>query len=217
MIIVNFKTYLEATGEKAVELASICQEAAEETGVKIVIGLQAADIFRVASQIKIPIFSQHADNVEPGKNTGKTTILAVKRAGATGVMLNHSENHFFHFADLGQAIQLAKKAGLQTLVFAKDKAISVKIDHFQPDFIALEKPTFIASGQPMISKPQYQQLIRQFIQAVKAKPLIGAGITTREDVFQCLKIGIKGVVVSSAVVQAANPKQVLLSLASAFQ
>ena len=91
MIVINFKTYLQATGEKAVELASICDEVAEETGVKIVIGLQATDIFRVASQIKIPLFAQHIEAVEPGRNTGLITAAGVKKAGASGVFLNHSE------------------------------------------------------------------------------------------------------------------------------
>jgi triosephosphate isomerase len=217
MIVVNFKTYPQATGEKAVELARICQEVAEETGVKIVIGLQPTDIFRVASQIKIPIFSQHCDPVSPGKHNGLITALALKKAGASGVFLNHSEHNFFSFADLGMAIEKAKEQALETLVFSKDVKIAVKVDQFKPDYLALEDPNLIASDTAMIERPDNFKLIREFIEAIKAMPLIGAGVRTREDVFQSLKIGIKGVALSSAFVTSLSPKQVLLSLTSAFK
>ena len=50
LIIINFKTYPSATGERAVELADICARVAAETGIEIAVALQAADIFRVSSQ-----------------------------------------------------------------------------------------------------------------------------------------------------------------------
>jgi triosephosphate isomerase len=216
MIILNFKTYPQATGEKAVELASICQEVAEETGVKIIIGLQVSDIFRAASQIKIPIFSQHGDPVEPGENTGFTSALALKKAGAAGVFFNHSEHPFPTFESLGKAINLAKKENLETLVFVKDIPGARKADEFKPDYLVLEDPHLIASETAMIEKPENFQFIRDFIKSTQAMPLIGAGIRTKEDVFQSLKIGLKGVGLSSAFVKADNPQEVLLSLASAF-
>lgn len=215
MIIVNFKTYPQATGEKAVALASICHEVAEETGVKVIIGLQATDIFRVASQIKIPIFSQHLDPVEPVRNTGLITSLALKKAGASGVFLNHSEHPYFDFSELEKAIHMAKNEGLETLVFCKNIEIAKKIDMSKPNYLALEEPSLIAK-KAMVKFHQYHQIIREFIESIKSIPLLGAGMQTREDVFASLKIGIKGIVFSSAFVKAKDPKQILLSFASAF-
>ncbi|HUV46504.1 MAG TPA: triose-phosphate isomerase [Candidatus Bathyarchaeia archaeon] len=216
MIILNFKTYPKATGEGAVSLASICQEVALETGVKIAIALQPTDIFRVAQQIKIPIFAQHCDPASPGRHTGAVTALALKKAGASGVFLNHSEHNFFSFADLGFSIDLAKEQELETLVFVKDTKIALKADQFKPTYMALEEPSLISGGQAMVQLPENHELIREFIGLIKATPLIGAGIKTREDVFNSLKLGIKGVVLSSGFVKAENPKQVLQSLCSAF-
>ncbi len=216
MIFINFKTYPEATGEKAVELANICAEVSLQTKVKIVIGLQALDIFRVASQVKISIFAQHLDPIIPKRNTGWVTALAVKKAGAEGVFLNHSEHPFLSFSDLGETIKAAKRENLETLVFVKDLISSVKVDCFKPDYIALEDPSLIETSTPMISLPKNHKLIRDFIQSINSTPLIGAGIKTKEDIFQSLKIGIKGVVLSSGFVLAADPKATLLSLASAF-
>ncbi len=216
MIFLNFKTYPQATGEGAVELARIAQEVSQATGVKINLALQATDIFRVAQQIKIPIFGQHLDSVSEGKHTGFTTALALKKAGASGVFLNHSERNFYSFADLGIAIEKASHQDLETLIFAKDVKIAVKVDQFKPTYIALEDPQLIASDMAMIEKPGNFQLIREFIESIRSTPLIGAGIRDREDVFNSLKIGLKGVALSSAFVQASDPRQVLSSLSSAF-
>lgn len=216
MIFLNFKTYPESTGENAVELARIAAEVSQQTGVRIVVALQAADIFRVASQIKIPIFAQHIDPVEPVRNTGHITALAVKKAGASGVFLNHSEHFYYDFYQLKKAIDFCKDQELETLVFSKDIRIAEKIDKFLPNYIALEEPSLISSDQSMIADPKYFPIIRTFIETIRTVPLIGAGIQSREDVFQSLKIGIKGVVLSSAFVKAQDPKQFLLSLTSAF-
>lgn len=215
MIVLNFKTYPESTGENAVELARIAAEVNEQTGVKIIVALQAADIFRVASQIKIPIFAQHIDPAETKRNTGKITALAVKKAGVSGVLLNHSEHFYYDFYQLKKAIDFCKEQELETLVFSKDIKVAEKVDKFLPNYIALEEPSLIAK-QSMISDPKYFTIIRTFIETIRTTPLIGAGIQSKEDVFQSLKIGIKGVVLSSAFVTSPDPKQFLLSLSSAF-
>ena len=48
LIILNFKIYAEATGKKALELAKICEEVANETGANIIVAPQTADLFREA-------------------------------------------------------------------------------------------------------------------------------------------------------------------------
>ena len=70
IIIVNFKTYLEATGQKAVELAKNAEKASKETGVSIVVAPQFADIARIADAVEIPVFAQHIDPIKPGNSTG---------------------------------------------------------------------------------------------------------------------------------------------------
>lgn len=55
MIIVNFKTYSEATGRKAVELAKKAEKASNETCVFIGVAPQFADIAIVAKAVGIPV------------------------------------------------------------------------------------------------------------------------------------------------------------------
>lgn len=217
MIVVNFKTYAQATGTKAIELALICDKVAKDSGLKIIIAVQTTDIERIVRRVRIPVFGQHLDAKGPGKYTGAITALALRNAGASGVLLNHSEHFFYSFSELGRAIELAKNQGLQVLAFAKDLKIAQKIDTFKPEFLAYEEPTMVAGDQAMIQLPQFHQKIRRFVQAVESIPLIGAGIKEREDVFNSLKLGIKGIAFSSGFVKSENPRQVLMDFCSAFK
>jgi triosephosphate isomerase len=61
MIIVNFKTYLESTGKKAVELAKQAEKASKETGVQIIVAPQFVDLAKIAETVEIPVFAQHLD------------------------------------------------------------------------------------------------------------------------------------------------------------
>ncbi len=66
MIIVNFKTYVESTGKRAVELAKQAEKASKETGANIIVAPQFADLSKVAEAVEIPVFAQHIDPIKPG-------------------------------------------------------------------------------------------------------------------------------------------------------
>lgn len=91
IIIINFKTYLESTGKKAVELAKSAEKVTRETGVTIVVVPQFVDVAAVAEAVEIPVFAQHIDPIKPGNSTGHVLPEAVKEAGAVGTLINHSE------------------------------------------------------------------------------------------------------------------------------
>src|SRR5207249_12215283 len=91
LLVVNFKTYIEATGKRAIKLAKIAEEVSRETGVTIIVSPQFTDIEPVSRTVDIPVFVQHIDSVIPGAHTGHVLADAVKSAGADGSMVNHSE------------------------------------------------------------------------------------------------------------------------------
>src|SRR4030067_2656381 len=115
IIIVNFKTYSEATGKKAIELAKKAEKASKETGANIVVAPQFADIARVAEAVEIPVFSPHIDAVCPGAFTGHILAESVKEAGAVGTLINHSERQL-KLADVDAVIRHAKEKGLTSCV-----------------------------------------------------------------------------------------------------
>ena len=91
IIIVNYKTYSEATGKKAVKLSKIAEEVSVESGVNISLAPQFADIASVCDAVSIPVFSQHIDPIVPGSSTGHVLLESVKEAGAIGTLINHAE------------------------------------------------------------------------------------------------------------------------------
>src|SRR3989344_8995523 len=92
MIIVNFKTYNESTGENAVKLAIACETVSEQTRVQIIPVVQTVDLWRVKQHVNIPVWIQHIDHHGQGKFTGFTTVEAAQQADAAGTLLNHSEH-----------------------------------------------------------------------------------------------------------------------------
>jgi triosephosphate isomerase (TIM) len=216
MIIVNFKTYPESSGENVLKLANICRQVALETNLEIIIGLQAVDINKVSSQVDIPVFCQHIDPFTPGRHTGFVLASAVKQAGAKGVFLNHSEHKYQDFAKLEQAVKQAKDNGLKVLIFAENRDNSLLVDMFNPDYIALEEPDLVSGDKAMVEFDHLKEEIQKFSQSIKSVPLIGAGIKTVDDVKQSLSLGVKGVALASGVIKAKDPKAVLHSLALGF-
>lgn len=91
LIVLNFKTYKEATGDSAVVLSKICDSIASEYGVDIAVAPQVADIRAVVSAVRIPVYAQHVDGVGFGSFTGHVTAASLKAAGASGSLINHSE------------------------------------------------------------------------------------------------------------------------------
>jgi len=212
MIFVNFKTYEEGTGEKALKLAKICQAVEQETEIKIFPVVQAADIYRLTSA-GLTVWAQHVDDIGFGPNTGSTLFEALAQAGAKGTLLNHSENKLPP-ETIGSIIERTRSLGFLVCCESLEEAQSIA--EFKPDLIAYEPPELIGGDVAVSSaKPE---IIGDFTREIKDIPvLVGAGIHEREDVHQSLKLEAVGILVSSAVVLADDPKKVLLDLAGGFR
>ena len=215
IIIVNFKTYEEATGERAARLALICGNVAEKYLKRIIISPQPTDIYRLARESSplTPIFAQHID-AGIGKFTGSISPLAVKEAGAVGTLLNHSERRLT-IEETGNGIQAAKAHGLMSLCFADSIDESLKIAAFGPEMIAYEPPELVGTGTSVsASRPSH---IVDFVRRVspKVKRLVGAGITSAGDVRKALELGADGWGVSSAFTKAPDPEKLLTELVKA--
>jgi len=215
MIIVNFKTYLEATGKRAVELAKEAEKASKETGINIVVAPQFADLARVAEAVEIPVYAQHIDAVFPGAYTGHILAEAVKEAGASGTLINHSERQL-KLADIDATIRHAEEKDLTSCVCTSNPPISAAVAYLHPDIISIEPPELIGTGVA-VSKAQ-PEAVTDTIKMVRkvnteAVILCGAGISHGEDVAVALKLGTQGVLVASAIVKAKDPYTILREFA----
>ncbi|MBN2599066.1 MAG: triose-phosphate isomerase [Candidatus Thermoplasmatota archaeon] len=215
-IVLNVKTYTEATGLHAVELAQLLQRISEETNVSMAIAVQACDISRCAEAVDLPIYAQHIDPIHPGSNTGWTLPEAVKAAGAVGTLINHSE-HRLILADIDTCITRATNLGLDTLVCTNNVATSKAVSTFSPSMIAVEPPELIGGDISVTTADP--GIVRNTVTAVRGinktvKILCGAGVKNGRDVAIALELGADGVLLASGVVKAKNKEEVLNDLVS---
>ncbi len=217
MIIVNLKTYKESTGLAAVKLAKSAEKVTREYGVRIVLVPQATDLRLVKDKGHIEVFAQHIDEAAQGKFTGWTTVEAVKDAGATGVLINHSE-HRIPFEKIKYAVERCRALGLQSIVCADSVEEGEKLKSLKPDFIAVEPPELIG-GDISVSKAK-PEIISDAVARVQTKEtsvLVGAGIKDGNDVRVALDLKSKGILVASGVVLAKDPEAVLRDFAKAWR
>lgn len=219
LILLNLKTYEQATGTKAVEFARIAQQVNEKTGISIAVAPQTIDIASLTVSWETPVFAQHIDPITYGKNTGHTLPEAVVDAGAYGTLLNHSEKQI-SLERIEASIKRAREVDLVTIVCADTVETAKKIALIGPDLIAIEPPELIGSGISVsTAKPE---IVSGAVKAVKnvnpdVKVLCGAGITNGEDASAALELGAKGILVASGVVKSDNPYMALLELARSMQ
>ena len=218
-IIVNFKTYLEATGKRAIELAKKAEKVSHETSVYVVVVPQLADLSAVAEAVEIPVFAQHMDPIKPGSYTGQILAESVKEAGATGTLINHSERQL-KLSVIDELVRIAQRNEMVSVVCANNPTISAAVASLKPDVIAVEPPELIGTGIS-VSKAQ-PEVVAGTVKLVrgvnkKVTVLCGAGISRREDVTAALKLGTQGVLVASGIVKAKDPYTIMREFAEAME
>lgn len=214
VIVVNFKAYREIEGDKAIELARICEQVFEESGVSIAVCPPITELGVVARSVNIPVLSQNTDAHAPGSATGWVTASMVKSTGAVGTLINHSE-HRFHRNIIEECIGLCKADSLITLVCAESVKKAIEVAEFTPDFIAIEPPELIGGNVSVTTANPL--IIEETVTSVKEvnkkiSVLCGAGVKTKNDVTKALELGADGVLVASAIVKSKDPKATLLNL-----
>ena len=217
MIIVNFKTYRESTGKNAIEIANEAEKVHKETSVFVGIAPQVADIVTVVKAVKIPVFAQHIDPIEPGSFTGHVLAESVREAGAVGTLINHSERQL-KLSDICMIVKLARENHLVSCVCANNPNTSMAAATLDPDMIAIEPPELIGTGIPVSkAKPEVVTDSIRLVRQVNSKVTIlcGAGISSGEDVAAALRLGTQGVLVASGVVKAKDPYAIMREFADA--
>jgi len=218
LILINFKTYEEATGKRALKLAENAEKASLETEVCIGLAPQSTELASVARLVTLPVFAQHVDPVTPGSFTGHILPESVKEAGATGTLINHSERRL-KLASVDTAIKRARDVGLVSVVCANNPDVSAAVAALKPDMLAVEPPELIGTGIPVSkAKPDVVSGTVKLVKEISSDVVVlcGAGISQGEDVDAALKLGTEGVLVASAVVKAKDPYTVLLEFAEAI-
>jgi len=232
MIWVNFKIYKETFGDGALFLAEACYRAAQKSGIKIIPIVSPFDLVAIKEKFQKEVWLQHGDVFFEGAKTGWLSPLQAILKGADGFLLNHSE-HKLPPGKISQILAYLKRKSWQkkwealvgkklpwdkvaTMVCFRSQGQARKwVRRLDADWIAYEPPELIG-GDVSVSKAQPGVIQRIVSILPKKKIVVGAGIKNVEDVKMAVKLGAKGILVSSAVVKSSRPEKVLLQLAEGF-
>lgn len=204
MIIINYKNYV--SGKKALELSRKIKRYLP----KAIVCAPSSDISSISSKTKLKVYAQHVDYQDLGKSTGFDIPEDLKKAGASGSLLNHSE----HPVSLKVIEKTIKRCNgkLKLIVCVKNLNIAKKIlkRRLKPYAIAFEDPKLISSGKSITkydskSVSEFSKLVKK----TKVIPICGAGISSVDDILEAKELGCKGVLVSSAIAKNKNPSLLL--------
>ncbi|MFH1331997.1 MAG: triose-phosphate isomerase [archaeon] len=214
MILINFKTYAESTGKKAIKLAKAAEKMSRETGQKIIVIPQVLDLKEVAKKVGIEVYAQHVDENDYGAFTGSTPIEAAKEAGAKGSIINHSENRI-SIEKIQKTVEKAKQQQFTIVVCVQNVEEAKIVDAFRPDYIAYE-PQELIGGTVSVSTAR-PEVIQDIVSSVSTPVIVGAGVKNMQDVKKSIELGAKGVLVASGVVKSKSVKKAIKELAEGLK
>ncbi|SRR5258708_6477138 len=219
MIFINYKTYEETSGDKALEFTNILEEVSRTAQIKIIPVVQTIDLKEVVAGTSLEVWIQSVDAVNFGAHTGAVLPKEVLESGAKGTFLNHSENKINDFEVLKNTVLICKEVGLKTLVFAGDIDELKRNLDVNPDYISYEPPELVGNTETSVSQAKPEIIAEAAAVAKDAGiPLIiGAGIKTSEDIRKGLELGAAGFAIASGIIKAEDPKKELLELVEGYK
>jgi len=203
-LIVNLKNYPEILGDGSVRLAQAVQRVSDKVRVEAIVAPPTPMLALVASKSKVQVYSQTVGSKSGDKTTGEILPEAVKAAGASGTILNHSESRRSP-SELRTLVPRLAGMGMGVCLCSQTAAEAARLASLEPKYLAIEPPELIGSGIA-VSKAR-PELVERTVTGVrragyKGQILCGAGIVSGVDVAKAVELGVDGVLVASSVVKA---------------
>ena len=218
LIVVNFKTYATAMGQKAVELAQAMERASNEH-VRMVAVVSAFDLHAVKlAAPTLEVWSQHLDPVGKGSFTGWLQPENAIERGAVGTIINHAEHKvdIEHVQDLMQQLPNT----FPICACAADVEEAHRLAELGPTFIAVEPPELIGGDISVTTADP--AIVSDTVAAVRninsnVRVLCGAGVKDGKDVRKAVELGAHGVLLASGVTKASDVDAVLADLVAGLE
>ena len=213
LIVVNFKTYATAMGQKAVDLAQAMERASKDH-VRMIAVVSAFDLHAVKQAApSLEVWSQHLDPVGQGSFTGWLQPINAIERGAQGTIINHAE----HKVDIEHVQQLMEQLPdeFPMCACAADVDEAHQLAELGPTFIAVEPPELIGGDISVTTADP--AIVSDTVNAVRAinphvRVLCGAGVKDGKDVKTAVELGAHGVLLASGVTKASDVDAVLADL-----
>ena len=218
LIVVNFKTYATAMGQKAVNLAQAMERASRDH-VRMVAVVSAFDLHAVKQAAPtLEVWSQHLDPVGQGSFTGWLQPQNAIEQGAQGTIINHAE----HKVEIGHVQQLMQQLPdeFPMCACAADVQEAHRLADLGPTFIAVEPPELIGGDISVTTADP--AIVSDTVNAVRAinphvRVLCGAGVKDGKDVKTAVELGAHGVLLASGVTKASDVDAVLADLVAGLE
>ena len=218
LIVVNFKTYATAMGQKAVDLAKAMERASKDH-VRMIAVVSAFDLYAVKQAApSLEVWSQHLDPVGLGSFTGWLQPENAIERGAQGTIINHAE----HKVDIEHVQQLMQQLPdeFPICTCAADVDEAHQLAELGPTFIAVEPPELIGGDISVTTADP--AIVSDTVNAVRAinphvRVLCGAGVKDGKDVKTAVELGAHGVLLASGVTKASDVDAVLADLVAGLE
>ncbi len=168
----------------------------------LIAAVPTPSLAEISKKTKLITIAQHLNKQSPEE---------LKATGAHGTLLNHSDNPI-PLKEIKELTNKCNKLKLKVIVCTKTTRNVDAIRKFKPWAIAYEDPKLIGTKNPVTDHPMDLLKFTKHFKHCKRIPLCGAGINKKEDVENALKLGCKGILISSAVMKSKNPKGLLKQL-----
>ena len=218
LIVVNFKTYATAMGQKAVQLAQAMERASREH-VRMVAVVSAFDLHAVKQAApSLEVWSQHLDPVGQGSFTGWLQPDNAIERGTQGTIINHAE----HKVEIDHVQKLMQQLpdNFPICACAADVNEAHHLAELGPTFIAVEPPELIGGDISVTTADP--AIVSDTVNAVRninsdVRVLCGAGVKDGQDVKTAVELGAHGVLLASGVTKAADVDAVLADLVAGLE
>ncbi|MGB0365209.1 MAG: triose-phosphate isomerase [Candidatus Poseidoniaceae archaeon] len=218
LIVVNFKTYATAMGQKAVDLAQAMERASKDH-VRMIAVVSAFDLHAVKQAApSLEVWSQHLDPVGQGSFTGWLQPENAIERGAQGTIINHAE----HKVDIEHVQKLIQQLPdeFPMCACAADVDEAHRLADLGPSFIAVEPPELIGGDISVTTADP--AIVSDTVNAVRAinpqvRVLCGAGVKDGKDVKTAVELGAHGVLLASGVTKASDVDAVLADLVAGLE
>jgi len=219
MLVLNLKTYAESTGLNCKRILDISTEYLLQNPnlkSKVIFAVASSELFWAKQNYPdLIIAAQHVDNKLAGKTSGWIPAETLVSYGIEYSIYNHSEHREYSNSTIIQDIQDIQSKGLKLFVCCENTQEGLNLAQANPFALVYEPKDLIGSGVSVTTRPE---VAAEFIESVKDKTnvLIGAGVTTTDDIQKALELGAKGVLLSSAFALAKDTKAKLDELVQPF-
>ena len=155
------------------------------------------------------------DAIDYGKHTGSILPQSVRISGGVGTLINHSECRLEKNL-LAETVGFAQKADLVRVVCAESPDEVEELVEVGPTFIAFEPPELIGSTTASVATAHPESIARSVRLARGVPMLVGAGVSSVEDVKTSIELGAKGFLAATCIVKAKDPEAKLTELVMAM-